>query len=302
MPISTKKPLLIVITGPTASGKTGLGIKLAKHYNTEVISADSRQVFKGMAIGTAQPTAAELAQAKHHFIATLNPNEEFSAGIFASEAETLLNQLFTKHQTVICVGGSGLYVNALCKGLDNIPSIPIQIREQLSTEHSTKGIEHLSSELQEKDPEYANEVDLSNPHRVIRALEVIRHTGKTFTYFRKAATNDKPFNTVQVVLNWDREKLYDRINQRVDQMFDAGLLNEVKSLEPFYNCNSLNTVGYKEIIAYQNGDFTLEKAKEEIKKNTRRFAKRQLTWFRRETNINWINPAEAFEVVNKLCE
>jgi len=293
MPITTKKPLLIVITGPTASGKTSLGIALAQHFNTEIISADSRQVFKGMAIGTAQPTAEELKQAPHHFIATHNPDEEFSAGIFALEAKVKLKEIFKKAPVAICVGGSGLYVDALCKGLDNIPEIPQNIREELNTSLLVNGLEPLVVELKEKDSSYAQQADLANPQRVIRALEVIRATGKTYSIFRVSKPQNLDFEVLTFGLDWDRAKLYERINERVDLMMQNGLVKEVELLQAYKNQNSLRTVAYKEILEFLIGDFTLDEAVEEIKKNTRRFAKRQLTWFRRDKSIIWLKPENA---------
>ena len=302
MPITTKKPLLIVVTGPTASGKTSLGIALAQHFNTQIISADSRQVFKGMSIGTAQPTPKELQQAPHHFIATHNPDEEFSAGIFALAAKEKLKSIFKDIPVAICVGGSGLYVDALCKGLDNIPEIPVSIRESLNTSLIENGLDPLVIELKEKDPEYALKADLANPQRVIRALEVISATGNTYSSYRIAKPQNLDFNMLSFGLDWDRETLYKRINKRVDTMLENGLVKEVENLKQYENQNSLRTVAYKEILDFFKGIYNLDEATAEIKKNTRRFAKRQLTWFRRDENIIWLKPENATEKAIQICD
>jgi tRNA dimethylallyltransferase len=283
---------LIVVTGATASGKTSLAIKLAQLYKTEIISADSRQFYKQMPIGTAQPTVEELAEAKHHFIAHLNPDEYFSAGEFERSALQLLDTLFQKHNVVICVGGSGLYIKALCEGFDEIPEVNESYRSKLNFEFEELGLEPLLKELQDKDPEYFNSVDQHNSQRIIRALEVIRATNKTYSSFRAGKKVTRPFNITKIGIEWEREELYKRINQRVNIMLEQGLENEVKALIPHRNLNSLKTVGYRELFEYFDGNCSLETAIEEIKKNTRRFAKKQNTWFKREKDMIWLNAKE----------
>jgi tRNA dimethylallyltransferase len=286
------KKTLLVIAGPTASGKTAAAIRLAQHYNTVILSADSRQFYREMAIGTAKPDAEELAAAKHYFIDSHSITELFSVGDFEKQALTLLDELFLTHDIVILVGGSGLYIKALCEGFDEIPQADAGIREQLNHEFNDTGIEPLQDELKIADPVYYNEVDLRNPQRVIRALEVFRSTGKPFSSYRKATINKRPFNILKIGLDLPREVLYDRINKRVDAMVAQGLVDEVSALTPYRHLNALNTVGYAELFDYFDGTFDLPRAIELIKQNTRRFAKRQLTWFRKDQSIHWLKPAD----------
>jgi tRNA dimethylallyltransferase len=283
---------LIVIAGPTASGKTAAGIRLARHYNTVVLSADSRQFYREMAIGTAKPTPDELAQAKHYFIDSHSVTDLFSVGDFEQQALALLDELFKTHDKVILVGGSGLYIKALCEGFDDIPQAYPAIREALNNEFAQNGIAPLQEELQKADPAYYTEADINNPQRIIRALEVYRQTGLPFSSYRKAKVNTRPFNILKIALDLPREVLYDRINQRVDIMVKDGLINEVKSLLPYRNVNALNTVGYTEIFDYLDDKLSLDKAIELVKQNTRRFAKRQLTWFRKDQDFIWLAPDE----------
>jgi tRNA dimethylallyltransferase len=276
------KKTVIFIGGPTASGKTRLAIDLAKKLQCAIISGDSRQFYKGMAIGTAQPSAEELAEAPHHFIACNNPNEEINAGQFEQLALAKCNELFETCNYVICVGGSGLYLKALYEGFHAFPDIKDGIREQLIIEFESLGIEHLQKELQEKDPVRYGALDENNPQRLIRALEVIRSTGKTYTSFVDIEPKQRDFNIVKFQPEMDRPTLYNRINMRVDIMYKMGLLKEVELLKPYWNNNSLKTVGYSENISFFKGELILEQACELLKKNTRNFAKRQLTWFRKE--------------------
>ena len=281
------KKHLIVITGATASGKTSLAIQLANHFQTEILSADSRQFFKEMNIGTAKPTLEELKQAKHHFIDTLSIHDEYNVGEYERDAGVLLKELFQKHDTVIMAGGSGLYIKAVCEGLDHFPKVDDKFRTELRQLVEEKGIEVLQEELKELDPVYYNEVDLQNPQRVIRALEICRGTGKAYSSFRTSTDAERPFKTTKIAIKWEREQLYDRINRRVDLMLEAGLEQEAKSLFPFKHLNSLQTVGYKEWFDYFDNKTDREEAIRLIKRNTRRYAKRQMTWLRRESDIHY---------------
>jgi tRNA dimethylallyltransferase len=288
MPTSPKT--LIVIAGPTASGKTAVGINLAKRLNTEIISADSRQFYREMAIGTAKPTPNELAQAKHHFVNSHSITDSFNVGDFEQQGLALLNEIFKTHNTAILVGGSGLYIKAICEGFDQLPDIDPGIRDHLNTELALKGIEHLQQKLQQVDPDYYQQVDLNNPQRIIRALEVFEGSGQPFSSYRKANLKSRPFNIIKIGLLWPREKLYERINLRVDMMVADGLLDEVRSLLPYRHLNALQTVGYTEVFDYLDGSINLQTAVDQIKQNTRRFAKRQMTWFNKDKEINWLAP------------
>jgi tRNA dimethylallyltransferase len=297
---STIKTLL-VIAGPTASGKTAAAIRLAQYYKTVILSADSRQFYREMSIGTAKPTVEELAAAKHYFINSHSVTENFSVGDFEKQGLALLDELFKVHDVVILVGGSGLYIKALCEGFDEIPQADIAVREQLNHEFAEKGIGPLQEELKTADPVFYEQVDLNNPQRMIRALEVYRSTGKPFSSYRKATVNERPFRTIKIALDLPREVLYNRINQRVDDMVKQGLIDEVRALLPFRQLNALNTVGYTEIFDYFDGTTSLDRAIELIKQNTRHFAKRQLTWFRKDKGIHWMKPDEINkEAVDKL--
>ncbi|MES2427342.1 MAG: tRNA (adenosine(37)-N6)-dimethylallyltransferase MiaA [Bacteroidota bacterium] len=288
----TSQKNLIVILGPTASGKTTAAIQLAQQYQTVILSADSRQFYREMSIGTAKPDADELAAAKHYFINSHSITEPFSVGDFEKQGLALLNELFKTRDTVILVGGSGLYIKALCEGFDDIPQADTAIREQLNHDFAEKGIEPLQEELKLADPVYCKEVDLNNPQRIIRALEVFRHTGLPFSSYRKATINTRPFNILKIGLDMPREVLYNRINRRVDDMVNLGLIDEAKSLIAYRHLNALNTVGYSELFDYFDGKTDLNKAIDLIKQNTRRFAKRQLTWFRKDQSIHWLAPAD----------
>lgn len=291
------KKTLISIVGPTAIGKTALAIQLAQHFGTEIISADSRQFFKEMAIGTAKPDAEELAAAKHHFIDSHSVSQLFSTGDFEVEGLKTLNGIFQSHDLAIMVGGSGLYVNALINGLDEMPDIDLSIREKLNKQFEEEGLASIQTQLANLDPEYFAKVDQQNPQRMIRGLEVFLSTGQKLSSMLSATKKERPFNIIKIGLNTDRAVLYDRINQRVDKMVADGLLEEVKSLTPFKQFNALNTVGYSEIFDYFDGKLSLDEAIAAIKQNTRRFAKRQLTWFRRDEEINWFEPHQGTEVI-----
>ncbi len=287
--MALQKPLLICIVGPTAIGKTSLAIKVAKAFTAEIISADSRQFFKEMSIGTAVPSAEELAAAPHHFIQDKSIFEPYSVGDFEKEALRKLDELFKKNPIVVMVGGSGLYVDAVIKGLDEFPVVPIEIRTQLNTEFELNGIEPLQKELAEVDPEYFKKVDIHNAHRIIRALEIYRGSGKPYSSFLKKDTSTRYFEALYVGLTAEREVIYDRINLRVDKMISEGLIEEAKGLFLHKNLNALQTVGYRELFQYLDGSISKEKAIEEIKKNTRRFAKRQITWFGKNETIRWFD-------------
>ncbi|MBO6829614.1 tRNA (adenosine(37)-N6)-dimethylallyltransferase MiaA [Allomuricauda sp.] len=283
-----KKKVLLAVVGPTAIGKTALGIQLAKHFDTEILSADSRQFFKEMEIGTAVPSQEELAQVPHHFIQHKSIFEPYSVGDFEKEAMGLLDGLFQQKDTVVMVGGSGLYVDAVVHGLDEFPEVNPNIRAALNQKLEKNGLSSLQEELKLKDPSYYKIVDLENPHRLIRALEVCRASGQPFSSFLNRPKPKRPFKTLYVGLEAPREVIYERINQRVDLMMQAGLLEEAERLYPHKTLNALQTVGYKELFEYLDGHCTLEFAVSEIKKNTRRFAKRQLTWLRKNKDILWI--------------
>ena len=281
--------LLITVVGATAIGKTALSIQLAQHFNTEIISCDSRQFYKEMSIGTAVPSSEELAAAKHHFIQNRSIFDNYSVGQFEKDALNKLDELFTKHQVVIMVGGSGLYANAVINGLDYFPEVPPEIRDDLNLQLQNEGIETLQKKLKELDINSYNSIEIDNPHRLIRALEICIGTGKTYSEFKNKPKAPRNFKTIKVGLTADREIMYQRINKRVDIMMQEGLLEEAKKLYSNKELNALQTVGYRELFEYFDGKYSLEFAIEEIKKNTRRFAKRQVTWNKKDTEINWFN-------------
>ncbi len=296
-----KKPLLICIVGPTAIGKTALSIKVAEHFSCDIISADSRQFYKEMTIGTAVPNKEELETVKHHFIQDRSILNPYSVGDFEKDAIKKLDDLFKKNHTAVMVGGSGLYIEAVVKGLDEFPVVPQYIREVLNRDFQEKGIEYLQNELQEKDAEYFNKVDLNNHHRIIRALEICRSQNKTYSSFLNSKPKLRAFKTIYIGLEAPREVVYDRINRRVDQMITDGLIEEAKNLFIHKNKNALQTVGYKEVFDFMEGIVTKEEAILNIKKNTRRFAKRQGTWFRKNKNINWFNyKTSTLEIFNYI--
>lgn len=280
---------LISIVGPTAIGKTSLSIQLAQHFNTEIISADSRQFYKEMTIGTAAPTKEELNSAKHHFIHNKSIFEDYNVGAFEKDALQTLNELFKTHDIVIMVGGSGLYVDAISKGLDDFPEVECDIRKQLNKDLENHGLLFLQEKLKTLDEKSYNTIAIDNPHRVIRALEICIGTGKPYSSYLNKNTAIRPFKTVTIGLTADRDIIYNRINQRVDLMVKTGLLEEARDLYNNKDLNALNTVGYKELFNFFDSTWTLDFAISEIKKNTRRFAKRQLTWFRKDKTILWFD-------------
>jgi tRNA dimethylallyltransferase len=292
---------LIVIAGPTASGKTALSIELAKHFNAEIISADARQFFKEMNIGTAKPTKQELSQIKHHFINSHSIHEAYSVGDYEKDVINFLDDYFKEKDIAIMVGGSGMYIRAVCEGVDKYPEVPQEIRFELQDQYQKQGIEFLQKELEICDPEYYKKVDLQNPHRLIRALEVFRASGQAFSSFQKNGKTERPFKIIKIGLNWEREKLYERINLRVDQMMENGLEEEAKSLFEFKHLNALQTVGYQELFSYFENKISREEAINLIKQNTRNYAKRQMTWFRKEKELIWVGHKD-FEKIQELIK
>ncbi len=296
------KNYLITVAGPTAIGKTALSIALAKHFNTEILSSDSRQFYKEMQIGTAVPALDELQAVKHHFIQHISIHNNYSVGHFERDALSKLDELFKSHQIVILVGGSGLYSDAVLYGLDYFPKVNPHIREDLKAQLKEEGIIRLQNRLQKLDAETYKNIDLDNHQRVIRALEICIGTGKPFSSFHKNVKAKRNFTPVKIGLTADREIIYDRINKRVDVMMENGLAEEAKKLFKYKNLNALQTVGYKELFKYFEGEYTLDFAIAEIKKNTRRFAKRQLTWYRKDKEILWFDYLEDTRNIFKTLE
>jgi tRNA dimethylallyltransferase len=290
------KKTLIVVVGPTAVGKTAVAIELAKKYNCEILSADSRQFYQEMSIGTAKPTTQEMNGVPHHFINNLSIHQGYSAGMFEREALSKLDELYTNHDVAILVGGSGLFIDAVCHGLDDIPKATDETRQKLNLELESKGLEHIQNRVKEIDPIYFESVDIKNYRRLIRALEVFETSGKTLTSFQNLPKPVRPFNCVWIGLDMAREKLYDRINLRVDLMMNDGLLEEVNSLKEFKDLNPLKTVGYQEFYEAEDVDTALEL----VKRNSRRYAKRQLTWFRRNKDTKWFKPNEVVQVIKHI--
>lgn len=296
------KNFLIVLLGPTGVGKTDLSISLSNTFNAPIISSDSRQFFKDMKIGTAVPTDEQLNSAAHHFIGHKSVTERYSCGMFEIDALNLLNDIYKTHNAAMLVGGSGLYIDALCNGIDDFPTPDAELRQLLLEQLKNDGIESLRAQLKLLDPEYYNSVDLKNPQRVLKGLEVCLQTGKTYTSFLTNPNKKRPFQIIKIGLNRDRDELYNRINLRVDEMIQQGLLNEAKQLHPLKHLNALNTVGYRELFDYFDGKHSLETAIELIKRNSRRYAKRQLTWWARDNEIKWFHPERKEEIVLFLKE
>ena len=300
------KKSLIIILGPTAVGKTAVGIEVAKALGTEIISADSRQFFKEMSIGTAKPNEEELKSVKHHFINSLSVEDDYNVGMFEKDVLIVLDKIFQKKDTALMVGGSGLYINAVCNGFDEVPEADKEIRASITKMYIQEGIEYLRSTLKKLDEEHYRKVDIKNPHRLIRAIEVCMTTGKPYSELRKGEKKKRNFTSIKIGLNMDREKLYQKINERVDEMMKAGLLEEVRSLDKYKHLNSLKTVGYNELFNHlesvtsanaQSPFRDLGQAVELIKQNTRNFAKRQMTWFRRDEEIKWFDPNDIQEII-----
>lgn len=294
------KKELIIILGPTAVGKTDVSINIAQTLDTEIISFDSRQFYKELVIGTAPPNKEQLEKISHHFIHHISIEDEYNAGIYEDEVIKKIKNLFKKHDKLIAVGGSGLYLDAICKGFNNIPSVDKEVREIISKRYHQEGIKWLKKELKEKDPSYFKIVDENNPRRIIRALEVIEQTGKTYSSFRSTTKKERLFKIQKIGLNMQRSELYNRINKRVDKMMEKGLLNEVRELRLWKKSNPLQTVGYRELFNYLENKCNLEDAIEEIKRNTRRLAKRQLTWFRKDVSTHWVNTEETKKIIELI--
>ncbi len=291
---------LVVIVGPTAIGKTSVSIKIAEALNTEIISADSRQIYSELSIGTAVPSEEELLRVPHHCIQTQSIYDYYNASMFEEEVLAILKSLFQNHTKIIMTGGSGLYIKAVCEGIDELPRIDMAVREQLIRKYETEGVESLRFMLRTVDPEYYKQADLRNPKRLLKALEVSVMTGKPYSSFLTNEKKKRPFNILKIGLNMERALLYERINQRVDQMMKMGLEEEARSVYDVFKkkkLNALNTVGYKELFKYFDGVHSKETAIELIKRNTRRYARKQLTWFSKDTDINWFNPGEIQQMI-----
>lgn len=281
---------LVVIVGPTGCGKTDLSIRLAEHYHAPILSTDSRQFYQGLPIGTAQPTPAQLARAEHHFIADRAVTDDVNCGSYEVMALARLDELFQQHDTVIAVGGSGLYVRALCEGMDELPEADEKLREELTRRLQTEGLEPLCEELQQLDPSYYEQVDRQNPARVLRALEVCLQTGQPYSSLRTGERRQRPFRIIKIGVDLPREELYARIDRRVELMMGEGLEAEARAMLPHRRLNALQTVGYKELFDYFDGTITRDEAVALIQRNSRRYAKRQLTWFRRDQEVHWFRP------------
>ena len=291
---------LIIVLGPTGVGKSDISVKLARYFNTEIISADSRQFFKELSIGTAVPPTEDLLEVPHHFIQNKSIHQYYNVSEFETDTLNLLQVLFKRINPVILTGGSMLYIDTICKGIDDIPTVNPEIRNSVIQWYETHGLEALRERLLELDPEYYTTVDLNNPKRILHAVEVCEMTGKTFTSFRTQTVRTRPFRIIKIGINQDRKVLYERINQRVLKMMDAGLLEEAKSVYSFRHLNSLNTVGYKELFTYLDGECTLDEAIDLIQRNSRKYARKQLTWFRRDPEIVWFEPSQLQQIIEYL--
>lgn len=300
--MSHKEHTLIVIAGPTAVGKTAMAIRVAQHFQTAIISADSRQCYRELNIGVARPSEAELATVPHYFIASHSIQDNLSAADFAQYASTKLKQLFQQHKVVVMAGGTGLYIKALCEGLDEIPPVPQSIRDAITTRFEQEGIGWLQDELAKRDPAFWAIAEQQNPRRLQRALEVLEATGQSITNFQKGGHAMHDFNIIHIGIELPREVLYERINQRVDKMMQAGLLEEVQAVQSYANLPALQTVGYTELFDYMNGSYTFEVAIEKIKQHTRNYAKRQMTWFKKDTKLQWFSPNDLESVLAYLSE
>lgn len=293
---------LIVITGPTAVGKTALCLDIAQHFGIPIINADSRQIYKELKIGTACPTSEQLQLVPHYFVGSLSLNDYYSASLFEQQVLEILDNEFRTHDIALMTGGSMMYIDAVCDGIDDIPTVDDETRTALKRRLADEGLEALVEELRQLDPEYYEIVDRQNPRRVVHGLEICMMTGKTYTSFRKREKKERPFRIVKIGLNRPREELYDRINRRVDQMVADGLMEEARRLYPMRQMNALNTVGYKELFDYLDGRWTLEEAVERIKGNTRRYARKQLTWYKKDESIKWFHPDQEKEIIDLISQ
>jgi len=287
-----KQHYLVTIVGPTAVGKTAVAIAMAKYFNTEIISADSRQFYREMKIGTAIPSAEQLAAVRHHFIGNRSVQEYYNASMYECEVLALLDGLFDRYDVIIMAGGSGMYIDAVCNGIDDFPAVNALVRENLKSAFQQKGIDWLRSQLKESDPAYYSQVDLSNPKRLLKALEIITMTGRPYSSFLTRQKKERDFGIIQTGLNIERKQLYENINLRVENMIRKGLVEEAKALHPFRKLNALETVGYKEIFDHLEGKTSLKEAIDLIKRHSRQYARRQLTWFRKNKHVRWFSPDE----------
>ena len=293
---------LIVLTGPTAVGKTAVSLDIAKHFGIPIINADSRQIFKELIIGTARPTETEMQEVRHYFVGTLSIDDYYSASLYEQQVLELLDKEFQSHDYALLSGGSMMYIDAVCDGIDDIPTIDDDTRALMKQRLKEEGLEALVEELKRLDPEYYEIVDRQNPRRVVHAFEICVMTGKTYTSFRKRSKKERPFRIIKIGLDRPREELYNRINARVDKMMSDGLLDEVKALYPEKELNALNTVGYKELFDYLDGRWPLEEAVERIKGNTRRYARKQLTWYKKDEQIRWFHPDDKQSIINFISK
>jgi tRNA dimethylallyltransferase len=300
MPADELMNTLVVLIGPTAVGKTETSLAIAGHFGCPVISSDSRQMYRGMEIGTAMPTKEELARCRHHFVGHIRPGDYYSAAKYEADVMELLEREFQEHPVMLMSGGSMMYIDAVCNGIDDIPTVDDETRAMVLAKYENEGLEQLAAELRILDPEYYNEADIKNPKRVMHALEICYMTGKTYSSFRKREKKQRPFDIIKVGLQRDREELYDRINRRVDMMIEQGLVDEVKNFAHLKHHNSLNTVGYKEIFKYLDGEWTLPFAIEKIKQNTRIYSRKQITWYRKDEEITWFHPDDINGIIEHI--
>ena len=291
---------LVVLIGPTAVGKTDTSLAVAAYLGCPIISADSRQMYKGMEIGTAMPTKEELARHRHYFVGQLNPGDYYSAARYEEEVMALLEKEFPHHPTMLMSGGSMMYIDAVCNGIDDIPTVDDETRAMVLEKYEREGLDKLADELRILDPEYYREADIKNPKRVMHALEICYMTGKKYSSFRKQQKKERPFRIIKIGLQREREELYERIGCRVDMMIENGLVEEVKSFEHLKHHNSLNTVGYKEIFKYLDGEWTLPFAIEKIKQNTRIYSRKQVTWYRKDEDITWFHPSDIDGIIKHI--
>ncbi|HEX2395978.1 MAG TPA: tRNA (adenosine(37)-N6)-dimethylallyltransferase MiaA [Bacteroidales bacterium] len=296
------KPLLIIVAGPTAVGKTRVAVDLAKELGTPVINADSRQIYREMRIGTAMPSADEFSEVTHCFFGHRSISEEYDASRYENEVIYFLNDWFARNHQIVMAGGSGLYIDAVFRGIDDLPSIDPEIRRKLKSDYETSGIRVIREKLKSVDPEYYNMVDVHNPRRILKALEVYEMTGRSYSSYLTRTAKERNFRSLMIGLDMPRHELHTRINERVDKMIADGLLDEVRSLLPYRHLNALNTVGYKEMIDFIDGNCSFEEAVENIKAHTRQYARRQVTWFRRYPNIRWFHPAETVKIMEYIKE
>ena len=296
------KKTLLVLAGPTAVGKTSMGIDIARHFQTEIISADSRQIYKECTIGTAVPSPEELARVKHHFIQVVSVKEDYNASMFEFQVLEKIEELFEKHDLLLMVGGSGLYIDAVCHGIDDLPTVDPDLRKLLLLRKENEGLDALTEDLKKLDPISYNKIDLKNHMRVLKALEVSVQTGKPYSSFLSAEKKKRPFHILRIALDMERELLYNRINRRVEVMMEAGLLEEVKQLHHLRGYTAMKTVGYRELFKHLDGELSLEEAVDLIQRNTRKYARKQLTWFRKENRYQWFSPDDRAEMLRWIEE